>query len=416
MKHILAIGPTAIDRREFSRPEIRSQYHITESGHYERDHPERLDALRYIDDTVSALRGQQVDGIFSSHDYPGAVLAVAIANRLGLPSPDVDTVLRTQHKFYARRDQRQYVPEATPEYVLLDPNQRAFPGLQYPMFVKPVKSFFSILAADIHSEPQLKSLLHSRAARHHVKQFVQPFNRLMGEYCSLPYNGSYFIGEQKLRGIQVTLEGYATDTDVFIFGIVDSVMYPGTISFARFEYPSQLPRRIQERMQSIAKRLIRGIGFRWSLFNIEFFYNPGDDSVYIIELNTRMASQFSDLYERVDGTSSYSVAMDVATGQAPSFVYGNGQHAVAASFVLRTFEDKLVRSMPSREDLEALAHEFPDAIFTPSVRVGERLSDHLQDVASFKYGTLHLGGTSRSDLFQRYRRALELLPFEFEAV
>ena len=42
------------------------------------------------------------------------------------------------------------------------------------------------------------------------------------------------------------------------------------------------------------------------MFNIEMMYDAATDRIGIIEINPRMASQFADLYEKVDGTNSYT--------------------------------------------------------------------------------------------------------------
>ena len=124
-----------------------------------------------------------------------------------------------------------------------------------------------------------------------------------------------------------------------IFGVVDSIMFPGTLVFSRFDYPSCLPQTLQARMGDIAARLMEGIGFDNGLFNIEMMYDDAADRIAVIEINPRMASQFADLYEKVDGTSSYTVLLDIAQGRAPHFTRRQGRYGFASSFVLRSFED-----------------------------------------------------------------------------
>ena len=66
----------------------------------------------------------------------------------------------------------------------------------------------------------------------------------------------------------------------------------------RFEYPS----RLDDDCRAVAgRRAPRGggaIGFSHGLFNVELFYQPQSGRITIIEINPRMAGQFSDLYER----------------------------------------------------------------------------------------------------------------------
>ena len=168
------------------------------------------------------------------------------------------------------------------------------------------------------------------------------------------------IAEGLLKGEQVTVEGFVHNGKASIMGVVDSVMFPGTLAFARFDYPSSLPDRVQQRMAEIAATLMPGLGFDNGLFNIEMMYDPDADLVSIIEINPRMASQFADLYEKVDGTNSYAVLLDIAQGRAPRFKRRQGRYAFAASIVLRSFEDRLVTALPSATDLDRLARDYPD--------------------------------------------------------
>jgi len=86
-------------------------------------------------------------------------------------------------------------------------------------------------------------------------------------------------------------------------------MHPGTISFARFEYPSALDLGVRERMARIAARFISSIGFDNGLFNIEMFYDPNSNSIHLIEVNPRMCPQFADLMEKVNGVNTYEIAL-----------------------------------------------------------------------------------------------------------
>ena len=57
-----------------------------------------------------------------------------------------------------------------------------------------------------------------------------------------------------------------------------------------------------------------GLGFDNCMFNIEMMYDAREDRIAIIEINPRMASQFADLYEKVDGTNAYEVLLDLGMG------------------------------------------------------------------------------------------------------
>jgi biotin carboxylase len=78
-----------------------------------------------------------------------------------------------------------------------------------------------------------------------------------------------------------------------------AVMYPGTIAFQRFEYPSRLPQAAQRELERVACQALAAIGFDHGLFNPELFWRARNATAKIIEMNPRLAAQFADLYEMV---------------------------------------------------------------------------------------------------------------------
>ncbi|MDE1977547.1 MAG: ATP-grasp domain-containing protein, partial [Elusimicrobia bacterium] len=326
-KRILLLAPSAWDVKGIDRPELQAKYEfIPVPMAFYQTHPlligVRFDILRFIAKAVRLGRELGVAGIVGTHDYPASLAAAAIAAELGLPGPAVDKAIVCQHKYLCRLKQRDIVPEAAPAFGLIDAfgfSPRRAP-LEFPIFVKPVKATLSMFAGEAGNERELAKLIKlSPLERLGGLIALRPFNCLIEAYTDFKMHANYFIAEEVLRGAQVTVEGFAHRGRLEIMGVVDSVMYPGTLSFERFEYPSRLPLPIQERMESLALRLMSSIGFDDGCFNVEMIYNAGRESVHIIEVNPRMCSQFSDLYEKVDGTSGHAVQMAIASGERPSF-------------------------------------------------------------------------------------------------
>ena len=113
------------------------------------DCPSDFDPVAYVE---GAIRGElgPIDGVLSSSDYPGATVAAAIATGLGLPGPRPEQVLGASHKYYSRLTQRAVVPDAVPDFGLLDPRRPDAPApLRFPFFVKPVKGAYSVHARRI---------------------------------------------------------------------------------------------------------------------------------------------------------------------------------------------------------------------------------------------------------------------------
>jgi biotin carboxylase len=415
---ILVVCPTHRDHRELpllSPPGVKYLFHDYASTSLEDlicnvGNGESLaaDPLDEIDCILAKVADVKLSAVISSDDYPGSSLAAVVAERLGLPGPSPEVNLMCQHKYLSRAAQANLVPEALPSFSLIDVAEGApLPeGLRFPLFVKPVKSFFSIGAERVDSAQELAKLLPRWIS---LDQFFLPLDRMLQRFAGTSIGTKRLIAEGLLKGEQVTVEGYVYDGKAVIFGVVDSIMFPGTLAFSRFDYPSSLPDTVQARMDEIAARVMEGIGFDNGLFNIEMMYDARADRVSIIEINPRMASQFADLYEKVDGTSSYPVLLDIAQGRAPRFTRRQGRYGFAASFVLRSFEDQVVAALPTEAELERLTELYPDMRVELHGTLGRKLSAELQDGRSYRYGIVNLGGRDLADVLAQFEACRDRL-------
>jgi biotin carboxylase len=357
-----------------------------------------------------------VSGVTSGVGYPGMSGASLIARELDLPGPSPESVICCEHKYYSRLAQKAIVPEAVPEFRLIDPRepQAEAPIGAFPVFLKPVKSCMSINARAIADIQTLREVAPTALL---PAGFVAPFNDLLRRYTRYPLDASYLLVESLLEGTQVSLEGYVHCGEVHVMGILDAVMFPGTISFKRFQYPSRLSESVQARMKDIARRMMSGIAYDNAPFNMELMYDPRGDRIHIIEVNPKIASQFADLFTKVDGCSSFSVLLQLAMGERPRFVPpGRGEFRIAASCVLRTFEDQRVVAIPSQTTIDRVTTAFPDAIIEIHATPGRNLSDQMQDAGSFRYGLVNIGANSEGELEEKFAAIARELKFEFEPV
>jgi biotin carboxylase len=374
-----------------------------------------LDILKLIESTAELHSKVKLDGVTCAVAFPGMNVASAcIAQRLGLPGPSPLAILTCEHKYYSRLAQQEFVPEATAAFQLLHPDDDdAISAIQFPKFVKPVKSILSSGAYAVRSQEEIRRAINKDGL---PVDFLKPFNDLIAKYSDFEYNADYFLVEELLEGWQVSLEGFVFNGEVTIMGIVDSLMFPGTISFKRFQYPSCLSEAVQSRMRDIAVRYLRGINYDNSAFNFEMMYNPVTERIHIIEINARLASQFWDMFEKVDGSNPYDAILKIAVGERPDFKRRQGEFPVAGSCVLRTFEDRLVKSVPGALELERLVAKYPDAKIEVLAQVGKHLSDQIQDAGSFRYGLVNIGADSYEHLERKFEECSAMLPFEFENI
>lgn len=168
-KTILLVCPTMWDEAELPPIVAAGAYRAQMHGTDVSEHPEDFDALDFIDRAVQEFAGRPIDGVMASDDYPGSIVAEAIADQLGLPGPALATVLLCQHKYYSRLAQRAAVPEAVPAFCLID-DEALSPqtsALRFPLFAKPIKSFFSLFAQRVDNLAELTAL--ARRADHHLR-------------------------------------------------------------------------------------------------------------------------------------------------------------------------------------------------------------------------------------------------------
>jgi biotin carboxylase len=357
--------------------------------------------------------------VVGTGDYPGCMLAALVAERLGLPSPSPEQVVLFSHKFYSREIQKRVLGDsATPDFEPIDPfgprTRRRPRRLVFPFFVKPVKGTMSIRARMVHDPGELERAL-TFSPRELLEKLVllRPYEQLLTAYSDGRVPAHHFVAEAPLGGVQVTVDGFVQDGRATVMGIVDSVMYPGTRSFQRFELPSRLPPRVQARMIQLAIALVEGSGFDQACFNIEMFHDPASDRVAIIEINPRMSYQFADLYQRTCGLSTFAVQMRLATGEPAGWHPGRGADQVAASFVLRRFSDARVLAVPGAAEVARVMERFPGTVVKVLCTPGQRLSELDQDVGSFRYGIVNLGASTWEELHTRWAEAERMLPFVF---
>ena len=353
--------------------------------------------------------------VLSHHEQFGALAAALVAEHLGLPGATPESIIAAQHKLHARRVLQAVAPEANIDFEALDvPYGEDMPeGLHYPTYVKPVKAAFSVLARQVDSRAQLQA--HTRFGRRElwvIRRLVEPFERVAR--LRLPNAGSAhrLMLEAPLPPStpQYNLDGWVQDGETHALGVVDAVMYPGTQAFMRWQLPSALPAEVQARALDVARRFLAAIGFRHGFFNMEFFFDPATQRLAVIEFNPRLASQFGDLYRRVQGRDPHAMSLALALGQDPQAlpqqIPGAG---IAASLVYRCFDAASVPAMPGAAARQALLQAFPDARLYSYPKAGHALERDFKWLGSHRYGILHLGGRDPADLRQRTQRASALL-------
>lgn len=364
-----------------------------------------FDALAFAERVARRHAGRGIEAVVTSDEQFGPFLATLVAERLGLPRTPLEAVLTIQHKYYARQAFERIVPECNPRFGLLRRDYAAGERLPLPLpfYVKPVKAAFSVLARRVASREEL--LAHTRFGwleRAIIERLVKPFGDVMrarSAYTEEPFS---MIAEEVLPGRQVTANGYARNGRVTMLGTVDSVMFPGTDQFQRFQYPSSLSAELLARIDALAVRLLEGLGFDHGMFNVEMRVDPETGRIGVIEINPRAAGQFFDLFERVDGFSLFDAALELARGEAPVVWRRAGRDAHAASFVLRDLGGEGLGRWPARGEIAALRAANPDARLMFYPKRGADLRREMKWLGSYRYGIINIGADSVEALFRRF--------------
>lgn len=367
------------------------------------------------------------DAIMGYWDFPTTAYVPVIAHDAGLPAPPLEAVARCEHKYWSRLEQKKVLADLVPNFQALNPfadDPAADVRIEYPFWLKPVKSHSSFLGFYIDGPEALRE--HIPEIREKIGLFGKPFNEFL-ELVNPPedvaeVDGYHCIAEEIISsGFQATVEGYCWNGEVQVFGVIDSLRSgEHHSSFSRYQYPSKLPRKVQARMIKAARTFMRHIGYDQGTFNIEFFWNHDDDSLKLLEVNSRISKSHSPLFLMVDGAINQKVVLDLALGREPEMPHGEGEHALSGKFMMRLFKDEIsdgtVRKVPSKEDIERVRAAYPHAFVQPLVEEGMRLSDlKFQDSYSYEIAVVFLGADRQKQLLDRFAEVEDFLPFQVDS-
>lgn len=373
----------------------------------------RLDTARERIEKIGGL-----DGIMTYWDFPSSSLATLLAEEYGLPYASPTAVLKCEHKLWFRELEAEILP--APGFAGFNPfvdDPLAGMDLDYPFWIKPVVGHSSMLGFLIENKQDFDAAIEE--IRGGLRELTRPFKRLL-EHVGLPEHlreegADLCIAEEIIsKGRQCTVEGYVHNGDVHPYGLIDSVPFEDGHTFHHYSYPSSLPQDVREKLAETTKTLVSHLGYDNCPFNVEYYYDPDDGRLCILEMNARLSQSHAGMFERVDGCPHFQIALDVCLGREPKWHRGNGDFACAGKFYLRRFEDGVVERVPSNDNLAELQARHPDADLAISVEPGERLSELKEQAAdSYIYGELFLGAGDEDELARKYEDCSRMLDFAF---
>jgi len=359
-----------------------------------------------------------VDAVVGYWDFPVSSMVPILCHRRGLPGPDLAAVVKCEHKYWSRLEQAKAIDEH-PGFGIVDLTREAeVPrGVSFPLWLKPVQGASSELAFKVEDEDAFRRAVEE--IREGVDDTGDAFDFVLGQVDLPPevadVGSRACLAEEAVTGRQVTVEGFSYAGDPRPYGIIDSICYPDTTSFLRFQYPSRVPEGVAQRLVDISRRVMKQIGLRWGTFNIEYFWDEATDQINLLEINPRHSQSHAFMFEYVDGLPHHQIMVDLALGREPLFAHGEGEYDVAAKWHLRRFEDGIVRRSPSPEEVAEVEREIPGVKVSIVAEEGQRLSELAhQDSYSFELADVHVGAGDEKELCEKYDRCVERLRFEID--
>ena len=418
-RRILILFPDEWDRAAARDPRYAGRIEFIHEGFDLFSFPDNarlftFDALAFVEKMVEKYSGAKLDAVVTSDEQFGPFLGSLISAELGLPHTPLNAVLAIQHKFYAREAFQRIAPENNLRYGLV---RRGFElpeevPLAFPFYIKPAKAAFSVLARRVDSFAQLYR--HTRfgwVERAIIEKLVRPFADVMRAHSDFTEDPFSMVAEEIACGRQVCVNGYVRNGRATMLGTVDSIMYPGTDQFQRFQYPSSLPAETLARIDALAVRLVEGMGFAHGMFNVEMRVDPANGRLRVIEINPRAAGQFYDLFERVDGFSLFEALLALECGEEPVVRKRQGAQGHAASFVLRDLTGEGLSRWPSAAEVARLQAAHPDIHVMIYRKRGVDLAREMKWLGSYRYGVFNLGGATLEEMYARFQRLCSEITF-----
>ncbi|WP_024800587.1 acetyl-CoA carboxylase biotin carboxylase subunit family protein [Nocardia sp. BMG51109] len=359
-----------------------------------------------------------IGAIVGFWDFPTTALVPMLCAPRGLPSADLGAIVKCEHKYWSRVEQSKVLDDL-PKFGIVDleGEPRLPEGMEYPVWLKPVKSFSSELAFHVDDDQEFAGAVGQ--IREGVSRVGKPFEFVLDQ-VDLPaeiadIGGQACLAEETLTGVQAATEGYVYQGEVVVNGALDSIDYPGSPCFLRHQYPSQLPPAIVARMADISERVIARMGLTNSMFSIEFFCDLETGRVSVLEINPRHSQSHADLFLAVDGIPNHHCMVRLGLGLNPDLPRGRGPYEIAAKWYYRRFADAVVQRIPTTAEIEALQREIPGVTIEVVPAEGDRLSDApAQDSYSYELADIFIGADSEAEMTRKYQRCIESLHFEFD--
>lgn len=420
-KNIFIVGIDATNWKRIESVRNRDQYNIhsllTKEEVNGAHHYDFNELLNKAEQQLKAFDGP-IDAITGYYEFPTMGIVGILREMYGVPGTSLESIIKCDHKYLSRVEQKKVVPHNIPNFCPVDPfDPKGFSNiiLPVPFWLKPAKAQSTFLGFRIGSKRDFDRAI--AIIREKIGRYGDPYNQMLQHPLARKHfptlDGNLCIAEELVSGTLHYVGGYMYKNALHVCGETDTTWYPNGISVLYHQNSSTLPTAVREEMHHITEKAMQGVGFDQAGFNTEFFYNRKQKKIYLIELNSRISASESYIFEKIHGASNHQYMIELALGGKPVYPWRQGAYKVAAKHYLRRFKNGRLVRVPTEAEMKVFNKEFPDTEVTFAVREGEMLSNFL-DQDSYGYLVLNvcMGAQSEKELKRRYAQALSRLRFE----
>lgn len=353
----------------------------------------------------------RLDGVVAFLDLDAEVAAI-IAEKLRLPGPTPKAIFLAQNKVeFSRLMQKEHFPY--PETEIIDLATNTNPRLPYPLFIRPIKSSFSANSYILRSKEEWQNIREQLLQKKMIVE--QSYTAFFSQFgVDKKKMQTTFVCQRFINAKQFNADGFVYSNQIHLLGITQAIYTANRKSFKRFDFPARLPKKAITQLTHTLNGITQLLHYNNSGINVEFFLLP-DDTISIIEVNTRIARQFFPLFQKWYEMPTFQMMVDLSQGKKPNITLLK-KRLFASSFPLRVLKNCAVKRVPTQAEIGKLKKQFDIENINIYVKEGTRLSDYRQDAYSYRYGVIDIAGKNLIEIKQKFALLMKNLPLQLEPI
>ncbi len=317
MKHVLVLLPSKQDYDELQSLESAGYtFDFLDDENWRSYEPSLTGffPLAYVNRCVERVRQTNACGIFYTDDLANFIAAI-VAKTVGLAAPSIESMFLANHKLYSRATERSPIRFTGFSF----DSDKWRNAVDFPIHVKPVSLFFSLLQTTVHCEKELERAVSRLKAS--APEWERPFVELFSHYIDdekYPLADQHcFLAEEFVGNAisQHAVEGW-TDADgvQHIWAVSDNNYFPGlSAALDNNSIPTRLTDVMSQAVCDVAMDTVARFGLKDGFWNVEIWVRD-DGKIQVTEVNGRVCSSMTPLYRNVFGKSQYPAALKIACG------------------------------------------------------------------------------------------------------